>query len=114
MFNYWHENDTNEYHNTAYSDMYNIGIEPAIPGCVSIIEDSRELANRVAKTFKDFDKHSVKFVQTWYNGRLVAVRESELKQEELLDKTYREIVHLFDGVYYIWFVITFDDKLKGK
>ena len=89
-------------------------IEPVIPGCVAAVKSNSELAESLAESFKRFDKHSVKFSETYRDGKLTIVREEELKQEELLDKTYSEIVHLFDGVYYIWFVITFDDKLKGR
>ena len=93
---------------------YMYGLEPLVPGCIAIVKDDHELAVALADSFKRFDMHSVKFVETYRDGKLVTVREEELKQEELLDRTYSEIVHVLDGVYYTWFVITFSDKLRGE
>ena len=85
-----------------------------IPGCVAMTAGNHELAVALEESFKKFDKHSVKFVETFRDGRLFWVGKDELEQEELLDKTYSQIVHEFDKVIYTWFIITFNDKLGDK
>ena len=50
-----------------------------------------------------------------HNGKIWTKRKlTPEQQEELLDTLYSKIVHEFDKVYYLWFVITFNDKLRRK